>query len=108
MVEKGIGALVVTTRGKPVGIVTERDILKKCCPKASCESTKLGEIMSKPLVTIDAEAPIGLAVDAMTQKNIRRLLVTDKGDVAGIVTQRDLLKGTLEVFRTLQSTISTM
>lgn len=36
MVEKNIGALVVTEKGEPVGIITERDILRKCCQDASC------------------------------------------------------------------------
>jgi CBS domain-containing protein len=108
MVEKDVRALVVTTGGKPIGIVTERDIMKKCCLGVSCKGTKLGDIMSKPLISIDVEAPIGMAVEIMVQKNIRRLLVTDKGEITGIVTQKDLLRGTLEAFQSLQSAASMM
>jgi signal-transduction protein with cAMP-binding, CBS, and nucleotidyltransferase domain len=59
--------------------------------------------MSVPLVTIDAEAPIGLGVEMMVNKNIRRLMVTEKGEIVGIITQKDLLKGTLEAFQALHS-----
>jgi len=108
MVEKNIGALVVTEKGKLVGIVTERDILKKCCPEASCEEVKVREIMSKPLVTVDAETPIGVAVETMTNKKIRRLLVTEGKKIVGIVTQKDLMKGTLEAFRAMDSALFTL
>jgi CBS domain-containing protein len=57
MTEKSVGALVVTEKGKPVGIVTERDVLRKCCPEASCGEVEIRQIMSKPLITVDADAP---------------------------------------------------
>lgn len=72
MTEKDIDALVVTENGKPVGIITERGILKKCCANASCEGVKVNEIMSKPLITVDGDTPIGKAAEIMTAKNIRR------------------------------------
>jgi CBS domain-containing protein len=103
MVEKDIGSVVVTEKGKPVGIVTERDILKKCCLNAACQRVKVGEIMSKPLITVDANTPIGAAVELMVEKNIRRLLVTEDGEVKGIVTQKDLMRGTLDAFHTIAS-----
>ena len=106
MVEKNIGALIVTEKGKPVGIVTERDVMKKCCLEASCGEVKVTEIMSKPLVAVEAETPIGVAVETMTDKNIRRLLVTEGEKITGIVTQKDLMRGTLEAFHALDSALS--
>ena len=106
MVEKNIGALVVTEKNKHVGIVTERDVLKKCCPEGSCGDVKVRKIMSKPLVTVEGETPIGAAVEIMIDRNIRRLLVTEKGKNVGIVTQKDLVRGTLEAFRALDSALS--
>lgn len=103
MVAKDIGALVVTEKDKPVGIVTERDVLKKCCPSASCEEVKIREIMSKPLITVDADTPMSVAVESMVDKKIRRLVVTEGGDVIGIVTQKDLMRGTLDAFRAMHS-----
>jgi CBS domain-containing protein len=83
--------------------VTERDILKKCCPNMTCQKIKVGDIMSKPLITVDIDTPIGDAIELMDRKNIRRLLVTENGEVKGIVTQRDLMRGTLEAFKALIS-----
>ncbi|MFQ6065381.1 MAG: cyclic nucleotide-binding/CBS domain-containing protein [Candidatus Bathyarchaeia archaeon] len=108
MVEKDIGALIVTEEGKAVGIVTERDIMKKCCPEASCRAVKVGEIMSKPLITIDDEAPLGEAVEIMANKNIRRLLVTEEEKIVGIVTLKDVMKGTLVAFQALDLALSSL
>lgn len=111
MVEKNIGAVVVTEKGEPAGIITERDILKKCCIyletvselPPSCIRVQVGEIMSKPLVTVDGDTPTGKASEIMTEKNIRRLLVTEKEKIVGIVTQKDLMRATLEVSHALSS-----
>ena len=59
--------------------------------------------MSKPLIHIEADAGLGQASSLMALKNIRRLLVMDKGKVVGIVTQKDVMKGTLETFMSLAS-----
>ncbi len=93
MVERDIGALVITAKDKPVGIVTERDVLKKCCLEDSWWEFKIREIMSISLVTVDAETSILTAEEIMAEKNIRRLLVTEGEKIVGIVTQRDLVMG---------------
>jgi len=101
MVEKNIGSVVVTRNGEMVGFLTERDVLKKCCPNTQCTVMKARDIMSSPLVTIDADAAIGEAADLMAQKKIRRLLVTEKGEIQGIITERDVMRATLDVFKIL-------
>ncbi|NIQ39861.1 MAG: CBS domain-containing protein [Proteobacteria bacterium] len=101
MVEKDIGSVVVTRDGKMVGIVTERDVLKKCCPMAQCDVMKAGDIMTSPLITLGAEAAIGEAADLMAEKKIRRLVVTEDGKFKGIITERDVMRATLDVFKTL-------
>lgn len=104
MTKMDIGSVVVTEDGKPVGILTERDIMKRVCPEKLCtRAVKAGEIMSKPLITIEADAKLGEAALLMTEKDIRRLLVTEKGKVVGIVTQKDVMRGTLETFMVLAS-----
>jgi CBS domain-containing protein len=101
MVEKNIGSVVVTEDGEMVGIVTERDVLKKCCPRAECDVMKARDVMSSPLVTIDGGGALGEAADLMAEKRIRRLLVTEGGKICGIITERDVMRATLDVFKTL-------
>ncbi|MBW2057874.1 MAG: CBS domain-containing protein [Deltaproteobacteria bacterium] len=57
--------------------------------------------MTSPLITIDGDAAIGEAADLMADKNIRRLLVTEQGKIKGIITERDVMRATLDVFKTL-------
>ena len=106
MIERNIGAIIVTENNTPEGIVTDRDILRNCLSGTKFSEVKVREIMSRPLVTIDHETPIGLAVKVMTEKNIRRLLVTEDGKITAIVTERDLLRGSLEAFNTLDMALS--
>lgn len=101
MVDKGIGSVLVEKGGKLVGILTERDVLRRFCRDPGCSSDKVEEVMSSPLVTIDGRASIGQAADMMAEKKIRRLLVDLDGGIAGIVTERDVMRSTLYVFKTL-------
>jgi len=104
MTAHDIGSVIVTEEAKPVGILTERDILKRVCPEHLCiRGVTVGEIMSFPLVHIEADAGLGQASSLMALKNVRRLLVMDRGKVVGIVTQNDLIRGMLETFTSLAS-----
>jgi CBS domain-containing protein len=104
MTENDIGSVLVTKNEKPVGILTERDILRKVCPQQLCtREITAGEVMSKPLIHVQSDAGLGQASSLMTLKNVRRLLVIDKGKLGGIVTQKDVMKGTLETFMSLAS-----
>ncbi|MFZ7112564.1 MAG: cyclic nucleotide-binding/CBS domain-containing protein [Desulfatiglandales bacterium] len=103
MVEKDIGSVVVTRGKEMVGIITERDVVKKICVDHECALMKVGNVMSSPLVTIDGGATLGEAAEKMAEKRIRRLLVTDEGEIAGLVTERDILKATLDVFKKLSN-----
>lgn len=104
MVKNDIGSVVVTKDGNPVGIITERDIVKECCAKKLCGGDlKVEEIMSAPLITIDADASLGEAAMRMSDNKIRRLLVTEKGKIVGIITEKDVLRGTLSYFESVVS-----
>ncbi|MEM4417811.1 MAG: CBS domain-containing protein [Nitrososphaerota archaeon] len=92
MVEKNISGVLVVDSGKPVGIVTERDLVAKILAQDKTpENVKAGDIMSTPLITVDIDKPLSEAVDLMNRKKVRRLLVTEQGKVVGIFTQRDVL-----------------
>lgn len=92
MTDKRIGSIVVTERGKPIGIVTERDILERVVGpcRDPCE-TKIKEIMSSPLVTTSKETAILDAMRRMRERGISRLVVTD-GGMEGIVSEKDIIR----------------
>ena len=105
MVKKQIGSLVVTQQGKMVGIITERDLLKNFAFPDEKTVMKVKGVMSRPLITVDSSAAIGRAADIMARKRIRRLLVVKGGRIAGIVTERDVMRATLDVFNKLSDAL---
>ncbi len=93
MAEKGISSLFVMKDGQPVGIVTERDFIKKICARElQISQVKIAEIMSKILTTADPEMPIEVAVQRMINHKIRRLPIMEGGKIVGIITVTDLAK----------------
>lgn len=93
MTEKGISSLIVQKDGKPLGIITERDFVKKICLKElAVSAVKTSEIMSKIQTTADPETPIEVAVQRMINHKIRRLPVQENGKIIGIITVTDLAK----------------
>ena len=101
MVAKEIGSVVALQGDRMVGILTERDVLKCFCANPQCGEKHIQEVMSQPLITIEGTAAIGQAADMMAAHKIRRLIVTQRGVVKGIVTERDLMRATLDVFNKL-------
>ena len=91
MRSKKISSLVVIERGDaPVGIVTERDLVRHVCSKdISSDSVLIQEIMSSPIVTIDVNASIEQAADKMVQNKVRHLLIVEDGRIYGIITPSD-------------------
>ncbi len=89
-----IGAVIVLDReARPHGIVTERDIVVRVVARGlSPRDVRVGEVMSSPLITVDSETPLIDAMIKMNRLNIRRLGVTYKGSLVGVVTERDILR----------------
>ncbi|MBW2989154.1 CBS domain-containing protein [Candidatus Woesearchaeota archaeon] len=91
MDSKNIGCLPLEKDNKIVGIVTERDILKKIVARGrNPEKTLVREIMSSPVISISPEKDIDEANDLMAQKRVRRLLVESEEGLIGIITVRDV------------------
>ena len=101
MVAYEIGSVAVTRQEQFVGIVTERDVMKCFNTDPRATGRRVEEIMSHPPIIIDATATIGRAADLMAEKHIRRLLVISDGSVCGIITERDLMRATIDVFNKL-------
>lgn len=93
MTDKRIGSIIITDRGQPIGIVTERDMLERVVSacRDPCE-TKTKEIMSTPLITVPKETGILAAIRKMRGKDISRLVVMDRGILVGIVSERDIIR----------------
>ena len=90
MADKNVSSLVVMDRAdKPIGIITERDLVRQVCVNDASSSTIIiHHIMSSPLVTIDANSSVEVAADIMIQNKVRHLLVvSENGNKAlGIIT----------------------
>jgi len=86
--------IVVDDKGKPQGLVTERDLVRKVCINdAPMSRVSNLEIMSSPIITIDSNSSASAAVDTMLRDNVRHLMVVDKNDAnkpVGIITPLDL------------------
>ncbi len=87
-----IGCLVVVDQEKPVGILTERDMLKRIISKSKkSQTTKVGNLMSKPLITASPDMRAGDATKLMLERNIKKLPIIENGRLAGLVTLTDLI-----------------
>ena len=95
MADKNVSSLVVMDRAdKPIGIVTERDLVRQVCVNDASSSTIIiHHIMSSPLVTIDANSSVEEAADIMIQNKVRHLLVvSENGNRAlGIITSSNFI-----------------
>jgi CBS domain-containing protein len=91
MRSKKVSSLVVIEKGDaPVGIVTERDLVRSVCSRdISSDSVLIQEIMSSPIDTIDVDASIEQAADKMIQNKVRHLLITENDKIYGIITPSD-------------------
>ena len=89
MWEQQTGSLLVLEGDELLGIVTERDILKAVATGVPMD-TRVSEVMSKDLITVEPGGSLREAARIMTEKWIRHLPVLQGGKLVGIVSQRDL------------------
>lgn len=95
MSDRSIGAVVIVSKkdGQPVGIVTERDLVFRVIAKDTVpRDVNVKEIMSSPLRVVDPDTSLEEAMRMMGRLNIRRLGVTYKGKLEGLITDKDILR----------------
>jgi len=93
MNENEIGCLVVTRNGRAVGIITERDLLKRVIGKAKNPTkTKVREIMTKPLIAGHSDMDLEDATRLMFEKKIKKLPVVEHGRLMGLITLTDVAR----------------
>ena|SRR4030042_1216030 len=98
LIEHNIGSLpVCDDNGRPLGIITERDIIRKSHNReAEIPYMQVGDIMSKNPVIATMDDDVDYAINAMKQEKIRHLPLVDGNRVVGIISMRDLLGIQLE------------
>ncbi|UCG45663.1 MAG: CBS domain-containing protein [Candidatus Bathyarchaeota archaeon] len=93
MNEHEIGCLVVVEKGKPVGIVTERDLLKRVLAKSGKDKQrKVSQIMTKPLLSVSPSMEIEEAAKFMFDRKIKKLPIIKEGKLLGLLTLTDILR----------------
>ena len=92
MNRKTVGCLVIMDGEEPVGIVTERDFVRRLIAKNLPLETAVSEIMSKPLTTIDPDSSLREAARLMLNNKIRRLLVVKEAKLVGIIVGSDFAR----------------
>ncbi len=98
MAETGVGSVIVTEGERPVGIITESDIVRKIVSKGIHPgSVKLQDVMSSPLITVSAQMDVSRAMQLMLKMQVRRLGVVSEGRLVGIVTDMDLISISVEL-----------
>ncbi len=111
MAHHRVSCLVVTEDDRPVGIITERDLVKFQALQLDLENTQAKTVMSAPLYPITPKDSLWKANETMRSLRVRRLVVTQpSGLLAGIITQTDIIQTLdplemLAVVETLQRTI---
>ena len=94
MKKNDISSVIVLKRGNGVGILTERDIITKIVTESKDpKRVKVSDVMTSPLITVNPDTSIDDAARLMRDKDIRRLVVTIKGNrIVGVISEFDIVK----------------
>lgn len=93
MSEKNVGALPVVKEGSVVGIISERDYARKLILKGlSSVTTRVDEVMSSPVITVDTHKTVEACMNIMTDSHLRHLPVVEDGKLLGLLSIGDLVK----------------
>ena len=97
MAEHGVGALLVMSGEQLVGVVSERDYARKVILKGRASNdTPVRQIMSSPVLTVQADQSVHDCMRIMSEKRIRHLPVIDASGVIGVLSIGDLVRAVLE------------
>ena len=101
-----IGSMIVVQSDRPVGIITERDILRRIVePCLAPEALRAREVMTSPVITIRDTASIDEAAKIMARKKIKRLLVMNNEKLVGILTFTDIVTQVPTMLRILEELV---
>jgi CBS domain-containing protein len=104
MVSTNTWSLVVEKDGLPIGVLTDRDVLRRCLGKNMVpEKMKVEEIMTSPIISVSPGEHLGRVMELMVEKSIRRVFVVENGKIIGRVTQTKMFGDSLNVMLSLSS-----
>lgn len=111
MTERNVGALLVTTEGRLIGIVTERDYLRFVAAQGrTARETPVREVMTRAVVYVTPSTSVDEAMAIMTERRLRHLPVLLDGQLVGVVSIGDVVKQNAQLrefqIRTLQEYIA--
>jgi signal-transduction protein with cAMP-binding, CBS, and nucleotidyltransferase domain len=92
MADTNVGCVVITRGNAPIGILTERDFVKRIVSEERDLSTPLADVMSFPLITVDSGDTVWEAAEIMKCNKIHKAPVEDQGKLVGIITTTDIVK----------------
>lgn len=98
-----IGCLIVVEDSKVIGILTERDVLKRVVNEGrKPEETRVGEVMSKPPITVNPDASLENAIQLMFKYKIKKLPVVENNRLVGLITFTDLVRAQPALIQTIK------
>ncbi len=92
MADTNVGCVVITRGNAPIGIITERDFVKRIVSEERDLSTPLADVMSFPLITVNSDDTVWEAAEIMKRNKIHKVPVEDQGKLVGIITATDIVK----------------
>jgi CBS domain-containing protein len=103
-----IGALIICDKpGAPVGIVSERDVIRRMNIDDGVLDAPISELMTSPVILGTSNDDLDSVLRTMTDRRFRHLPVVDDGELVGMVTIGDLVKAQLTEFRGAVATLET-
>jgi CBS domain-containing protein len=105
MAKARLGSVIVTSKGKPVGILTEGDVSRALSEGADPDKATIKKIMSKRLVTVSPDKRVEEAAKLMTEKQIKKLPVVEGGNLIGMVTQTDIVASSFDLVTSLKEMV---
>ncbi len=93
MAEKNVGAVLVIEKDELIGIFSERDYARKVILRGrSSQATRVAEVMVSSLITVEAEQPLDVCMQLMTDHRIRHLPVLEEGLLVGVISIGDVVR----------------
>ena len=97
LADREIGALLVTDNGKPVGILSERDVVRRLAERENCKlDLPISEWMTSPILYVGLSYTLDECMSLMTRKHIRHLPVIEEGELVGMISIGDVVKAEIQ------------